>query len=543
MDLKRALFSSGNILAGISVGAYMIPQAMAYGALAGIDPSTGLAVAAIPLAVYMILGRSVHMSLGPESTVALMAAAAVGPAAAASGMDPMTALAIATLMVGVILFVGWLLRASFLADMLSHPILVGYLTGVAVLMIMSQLPKALGLDLDTSSVLALIQSPWGEPNWQIFGIAAMVVVISLIASRIDNRIPGPLIGLVAAIIVAAPLNVPKVGPVSLSLPVPHLNAIDLSVLSVLFVPALSIAIVSFTDVMATSRAFAGNVPPNPSSEMRALAVAQAATGLTGGYPMSASSSRTALAFAAGATTRFYSVFVLVILLAGPLLIPGVISNVPIAGLAGVVIYAAILLIEPGEWINLARFRKREVSIAAATSISVVLLGILPGVLIAIGLSVLEFMARLARPHEGILGFVEDMAGMHDIDDWDEAQQVPGLVVFRYDAPLFFLNAFDFFEKVTGAVQPDTQVVILNMEANVELDTTALGALNDVHDQLRGQGIELWLARVKNDVRTPMMDHGIGKVIGEQHMYPTLPTAIDEFRRRFEKPSKKKRNAQ
>ena len=465
-----------------------------------------------------------------------MAAAAVGPVAATMGIPVLNALAITSILVGLILLAAWLLRASFLADLLSKPILVGYLTGVAVLMIMSQLPKVLGFEVDTSSLVGLWETVWQTPQWQSVTIAMAVLGVSLILRVISRKIPGPLIALLLSIVLGLQWDVPKVGPVALSLPVPQFSAITVDAVSALIVPALSIAVVSYTDVMVNSRAFADDVPPEPSSEMKALAGVQVATGLTGGYPMSTSSSRTALASASGATSRFYSIFVLVVLLAGPLLFPGVIAAVPIAGLAGVILFAAITLIEPKEWAALLRFRKREASIAAICTISVVVLGILPGVIISIALSIAEFMARLARPHDGILGYVPDRAGMHDVDDFAEAVTIPGLVVFRYDAPLFFMNAYDFYNKVTQATDADTRVVILNMEANVELDSTALEILEQLHDKLDEKGIELWLARVKNDVLEPMRDHGVADVVGEENMYATLPVAVAAYVQRFEEPA-------
>ena len=185
-----------------------------------------------------------------------------------------------------------------------------------------------------------------------------------------------------------------------------------------------------------------------------------------------------------------------------------------------------------DWTALARFRFGEVAVAATCTLAVVFVGILPGVLIAIVLSIVELLMRLARPHDGVLGFVPNMPGMHDIDDHDGTETLPGLLVFRYDAPLFFMNAYDFFYKVTGALEPDTQVVLLNMEANVELDTTALDVMDELHDTLDADGIDLWLARVKNDVLIPLRDHGTADIVGEENMYPTLPVAVDAYRERY-----------
>jgi len=529
---RARILSPRNIIAGVSVGAYMIPQAMAYGSLAGVSPSLSLSIAVVPLVAYMIFGRNPYMSLGPESAVALMAAAAVGPVASAYAIPWNTALAITSALVGVILGIGWLLRASFLADLLSYPILTGYLTGVAVLMIMSQLPKIVNYGLNSDSVQGLINSSWQIPDWQTVTLAAIVVILSFAINRFSPRIPGPLVGLIVATIAGLFMDVPRVGAVSLELPVVGLDGLSLEVVAALLVPALSIAVVSFTDVMITSRAFAGKTRPDSGTEMRALAAAQLATGAVGGYPMSASSSRTALAFASGSTTRFYSLFVVAVLIAGPLLIPGVIAQVPIAALAGVIVYAALTLVRPAEWAALLRFRISEFAIAAACAVSVVLFGILTGVIIAIALSIAEFMARLARPHDGVLGFVPNYAGMHDVDDYDTTSTIPGMVAFRYDAPLFFMNAYDFYYKVTGALEPDTKVVILNMEANVELDTTALNVLEELHDTLAADGIDLWLARVKNDVLTPMQDHGVASVVGEDNMYPTMGEAVRRYRQLY-----------
>ncbi|MEI2785046.1 MAG: SulP family inorganic anion transporter [Candidatus Nanopelagicales bacterium] len=527
-----SIFSMRNVLAGVSVGAYMIPQAMAYGSLAGVSPSVSLTIAAVPLIAYMLLGRNPYMSLGPESAVALMAAAAVAPAVAQYDVELTTALAITTALVGLILGIGWLVKASFLADLLSHPILVGYLTGVAALMVMSQLSKILGYDVDGDTLSGLLSTDWQMPNPQTLSIAVIVVVIAAISAKIDKKIPGILIGLIVATFVSLWMDVPTVGPVSLEVPILDLGGISLELVGLLILPALSIALVSFTDVMITSRAFAGKARPDSGVEMRALAAAQLATGMVGGYPMSASSSRTALAFSSGATTRFYSIFVVAVLIAGPLMIPGVIEQVPIAALAGVILYAAFTLVMPKEWRALARFRWSEAAIAGACAFSVVAFGILPGVIVAIALSIGEFIARLSRPHDGVLGFVPNVPGMHDVDDHAATVTVPGMVAFRYDAPLFFMNAYDFFYKVTAAIEPDTRVVILNMEANVELDTTALNVLEELYDTLNEDDIQLWLARVKNDVRMPMEDHGVAEVIGHDHMYPTLSAAVAQYRRQF-----------
>jgi sulfate permease, SulP family len=230
----------------------------------------------------MLLGRNPYMSLGPESTVALMAAAAVAPIATAYNVPWTTALAVTTALVGIVLGIGWLLKASFLADLLSNPPPHRLSDRVAILMIISQLPKTLGYDLDTGSIAGLVNSQWHAPDWHTVTIAATVVIVAFACRAISNRIPGPLIGLVAATIMGQFMDVPEVGPVSLELPVLHMTGLSVQVIAALLVPALSIAVVSFTDVMITSRAFASEAMPDASSEMRALAATQFATGVAGG---------------------------------------------------------------------------------------------------------------------------------------------------------------------------------------------------------------------------------------------------------------------
>ena len=308
-----------------------------------------------------------------------------------------TALAVTTTLVGVILGIGWLIKASFLADLLSNPILTGYMTGVAILMIVSQLPKILGFDLNTDTIGELISSEWQTPNAHTILIATIVVVLSLISRRISIGSPVRCSGWPSRLSVGLFFtDIERVGEVSLELPAVGFQGFDVEVVVALMLPALSIAVVSFTDVMVTSRAFAGKERPNASMEMRALAGTQFASGMAGGYPMSASSSRTALAFAAGSTTRFYSVFVIVFIIAGPCCYPESSRRYRSR------LWPASSCSQPSPWsacltgqrwlASGSRGRRRR-----HLHTCLVFVGILPGVLIAIVLSIVELLMRLARP--------------------------------------------------------------------------------------------------------------------------------------------------
>jgi MFS superfamily sulfate permease-like transporter len=269
-----------------------------------------------------------------------------------------------------------------------------------------------------------------------------------------------------------------------------------------------------------------------NAELRALGVCNVGTGLMQGFPVSSSGSRTALGDAVGGRSQLYSIvtlaFVVVVMLFGR----GVLATFPSAALGALVIYAALRLIDVPEFKRLARFRHSEVVLALATTVAVLVFGVLYGVLVAIGLSILELLRRMARAHDGVLGFVPGVAGMHDVDDYPQADLVPGLLVYRYDAPLFFANAENFRERAIAAVDDYPGRVdwfVLNAEANVEVDLTALDAVDQLRTELARRGIVFAMARVKQDLRDALEAAGLVDKIGEDYIFPTLPTAVEAYR--------------
>lgn len=527
----RGNLGGRNLVAGIVVGAYLVPQAMAYGELAGVGASAGLTVALIPLLLYPLLGRSRWLSLGPESAVALMAAATVGPIAARYGISPAVLLAVVSILTGALLLVARLAKVGFVTDVLSKPVLIGYLTGVAIVMVISQIERLVGAPLFTTSLVGLVQDLLDgvEVNWWAVLIGLGTFVIILVFQRWLPKVPGTLVALALGVVAGYWLPVDTIGEFSLQLPALEITVLPTEVVGELLLAAAAIAVVAYTDVIVTARAFAGDQRVDANRELTALGVTDVVGGAFGAYPISASSSRTAIARANGATSRFYSWVVAVVLILSALLLSGLLAYLPQASLAGIILYAAWTLIDRTGWRSLRRMRWAEVGVAASCTIGVVVLGILPGIAIAIGLSIAELLVRLSRPHEGVLGFVPGMAGMHDVDDYPEAAQVPGLVVYRYDAPLFFANSNDFYSQVLEAADtPGCRWLVLNVEANVEVDSTGLDALTQIHDDLAARGIRLAMARVKNDLRIRMARYGVVDVIGEENMYPTLPTAVEAY---------------
>lgn len=537
----------GDVVAGITVAAYLVPQVMAYAEVAGLPAATGLWTIVAPLIVYAIVGSSRQLSVGPEATTSLMTGVAVasmlGIPVGHPAPDPgryAQMCAVLAVAAGLICVLGFVSRLGFLAGMLSRPVLVGYMLGLAVLMIVGQLGKVSGISVFGNQPwdqVASVAGHLGAANWPTL-VLAIAVIVALFAFRhwLPGW-PGPLIvmlGAAAAVHLAhlEAHGVGLVGPVSGALPAlraPSLAGIDWTQV----LPAgAGIAVVGYSDVVLTGRAFAArrHEDTDANQEWLALGLANVAAGLTQGFPVSASASRTALGDSMGSRTQLHSLVALAGVLVAALFLGPVLSAFPQAALGGVVVYAALRLIDVPGLERLRRFRASELALALATAACVVSLGVLAGIGVAVGLSVLDLLRRIANPHAGVLGFVPGMAGMHDIHDYPHVAQVPGLVVFRYDSPIFFANADDFRHRslaaVDGAPGP-VKWLVVNCEANTSLDLTAIDMLDDLRGELASRGIVLALARLKRSTRADLDRAGLGTMVAE-HIYPTLPTAVEAY---------------
>ena len=510
----------GDLLAGVTVAAYLVPQVMAYATVAGLPPVVGLWASLVPLAVYAVLGSSRQLSVGPESTTALMTATALAPLAAGDPGRYAALAAAAALLVGAICFVAGLVRIGFLADLLSRPVLVGYMTGVAVIMIGSQLGKVTGVSVEGDEFVDQVRSfikGLSGAHWPTIALSVAVLVVLLTLARVVPRLPGPLIAMLLATVVVAVFSLDRngirvIGEIPSGLPTPGLPGIGLAELSTLVIPAAGIAIVAFSDNVLTARTFAARhgQEVDANAELRALGVCNVGTGLLHGFPVSSSGSRTALGDALGSRTQLYSVvtlvFVLLVMVAGR----DVLANFPMAALGALVVYAATRLVDVPAFQAAGAISSQRAHPRACTTASVLVFGVLYGVLVAVGLSILDLLRRVARAHDSVLGFVPGLAGMHDIDDYPEAEPVPGLLVYRYDAPLCFANAENFRERALAAVDKNPAPVewfVLNAEANVEVDLTALDVLDQLRAELTSRGIVFAMARVKQDLRVRSRPRG------------------------------------
>jgi sulfate permease, SulP family len=529
-------------LAGLTVAAYLVPQVLAYAQVAGLTPVTGLWAATAALAVYAVLGSSRQLSVGPESTTALMTAIAVAPLAAGDPHRYGALAAALALLVGGICLLGRVARLGFLADLLSRPVLVGYLTGIALIMISGQLRNVTGVPTSGDTFLAEVVSFFrglGEAHVPTLLLSAAVLTFLVVVSALLPRVPAPLLAVllaagVAALLALDELGVRTVGDVPAGLPAPGLPAVTAADLVDLLLPALGVAIVGYSDNVLTGRAFAARKGEelDADQEMLALGAANTASGLLHGFPVSSSGSRTVIGDAMGGGSQLSSLVTLLAVIAVLVVGGPVLSSFPMAALGALVVYAALRLVDVAEFRRFARFRRSELAIALATTLAVLVVGVLYGVLVAVGLSILDLLRRVSRPHDAILGFVPGLAGMHDVDDYPDAATEPGLVVYRYDAPLCFANAEDFRRRALAALDsadPPARWLLLNTEAIVELDVTAADTLHTLCDELDRRDVVPALARVKQDLLGYLDDSGLRERIGDDRIFPTLPTAVAGFR--------------
>ena len=533
----------GDTLAGLTVAAYLVPQVLAYAEVAGLPAITGLWAALAALTVYVVLGSSRQLSVGPESTTAVMTAIAIAPLAAGDAGRYAALAATLALLVGAICLLGRVARLGFLADLLSRPVLVGYLTGIALIMIGGQLGKVTGVPVEGGTFLDDVSSfadNIDRAHLPTVLLSAAVLAFLLAVGALLPRLPGPLLAVLVAAAATAVfsldrLGVRVVGQVPSGIPAPALPSVTAADLAQLLLPAVGVAIVAYSDNVLTGRAFASRnrYPLDADQEMLALGAANVAAGLVYGFPVSSSGSRTVIGETLGSRSQLSSVVTIgavaaVLVVGGPVL-----AAFPTAALGALVVYAALRLIEPGEFRRFARFRRSELAIALATTASVLLLGVLYGVLAAVALSILDLLRRVTRPHDGILGFVPGIAGMHDIDDYPNATTEPGLVIYRYDAPLFFANADNFRHRAIAALDAGPvpgRWLLLNVESIMEIDLTASDALHELCDELDKRGVVLALARAKQELIADLERAGLLDRIGRDHVFPTLPTAIEAFRK-------------
>jgi high affinity sulfate transporter 1 len=534
-------WASKDVVAGLVLTALLVPQGMAYAELAGLPTITGLYTSILCLLAYAVFGPSRVLVLGPDSSLGPMIAAALLPLVVANG-DPERAVALASMMailVGVITILVGVAKLGFIADLLSKPTQIGYLTGLALTIVIGQLPKLFGFSVDASGLLhetsAFVRGVADGktvPAALTVGLAGLLVI--LVLSRWLPKIPGVLVTVVLSIgaVVAVDLadhDVSVVGVLPKGFPPFTLPHVSLSDFPVLLGGAAGIALVSLTDTISTASAFAAKrgQAVRPNQEMIGIGAANAAAGLFQGFAVSTSGSRTAVASQAGARTQVTGVVGAMAIAAMLLFAPGILRNLPQPTLAAVVIAASLSLADVKGLRRLWQVSRVEFGLGIAAFLGVALLGVLPGIGVAVGLSILNVFRRAWWPYNTVLGQVAGVPGFHDIRSYPDARQFPQLVIYRFDAPLFFANARAFNHEVQALADatPPPRWIIVAAEPITDVDSTAADMLAELDESLNARHISLVFAEMKDPVRRKIDRFELTRTIDPAHFFPTLEAAV------------------
>jgi len=533
-----------DIVAGLVMTTMLVPVGIAYAEASGVPGINGLYATIVPLLAYALFGPSRILVLGPDSSLAAVILTVVVPLSAG---QPQRAVALAGMMAivsGAVCLAAGLARLGFVTELLSKPIRYGYMNGIALTVLLSQVPKLLGFSVKANGPL---RQAWGiidkvaagSTNLVALAIGAGTLALILFLKR-KPRVPGILIAVVAATVVVAVFDlgarvgVSVLGPLPRGLPSPRFPLVQANDLVPILTGGLAVALVSFADTSVLSRIYAVRLhtPVDPNQEMVGLGVANLAAAFFQGFPVSSSSSRTPVAEEAGSRTQLTGVVGAVAIALLLVLAPELLQHLPNTALAAVVIASAISLAEVSDLRRIYRIQRWEFWLSMACFAGVATLGAIPGIALAIVIAVIEFLWDGWRPHSAVLGRVEHIRGYHDTARYPEARLIPGLVLFRWDAPLFFANAELFHKRVLDAAAKSPTPVrwlVVAAEPVTSVDVTAADAVCDLDDALQAAGIELYFAEMKDPVKDKLKRFGLFTRFAEQTFFATLGEAVRAYR--------------
>lgn len=538
----RVAWLPRDLVAGVVLTALLVPQGMAYAELAGLPPITGLYTTVFCLLAYAVFGPSRVLVLGPDSSLGPMIAAVLVGILGSDG-DPARAVALASglaLLTGLMLTIAGVAKLGFLADLLSKPTRIGYLNGLALTILAGQLPKLFGFSVDADGLLgdaAGFVRGLGDTSPAALAIGVGGLVLILATRRWLPRVPGVLLAVVLAIVATTTLDldVRTVGPLPAGFPPLELPALVWSDLALLLGGAFGITLVSLADTISTSSAFAARTGQElrGNQEMIGIGAANVAVSLFQGFPVSTSGSRTAVAAQSGAKTQLTGVVGAVLITLMLVLTPNLLRDLPQPVLAAVVVAASISLADLPGLARLWRQRRMEFLLALAAFAGVALLDVLAGIAIAVVLSVLNVFRRVWWPYQAVLGRVEGIDGYHDVTVHPDAAHLPGLVLFRFDAPLIFANTRVFRNQVRALARRDPRPtwIVIAAEPITDVDTTAADMLEELDEELNADGISLVFAELKTPVREKIDAYELTRTIDPEHFFPTLHDAVAAFRAR------------
>jgi high affinity sulfate transporter 1 len=533
-----------DIVAGLVLTTMLVPVGMAYAVASGVPGIYGLYATIVPLLAYAIFGPSRILVLGPDSSLAAVILGVVLPLSAG---DPNRAVTLASTMAvvsGIVCILAGVSRLGFITELLSKPIRYGYMNGIAITVLFSQLPKLFGFSIESDGPLRNLWAianaiAGGAVNWVTFAIGAATLVVILWLKN-HKRIPGILIAVIGATCVvgfldlAAHAKVAVLGPLPQGLPAFAIPLIGYSDLGPVIIGGIAVALVSFADTSVLSRTYAARTGTrvDPNQEMVGLGAANLAAGFFQGFPISSSSSRTPVAEAAGARTQLTGVFGALTVALLLVTAPNLLRDLPTTALAAVVIASAIGLIEVTDLVRIYRIQRWEFWLSIVCTVGVAVLGAIPGIGLAVVIAVIEFLWDGWRPHSAILGQADGVEGYHDVTRYPDARQIPGLVLFRWDAPLFFANAELFKERVIEAAassRTKARWIVVTAEPVTSVDVTAADVLVELEQALREDGIELYFAELKDPVKDKLRRFGLLTRFGETAFFPTIEAAVSAYR--------------
>jgi len=520
---------------------------MAYAELAGLPAITGLYTSILCLVGYALFGPSRILVLGPDSSLGPMIAATILPLVTAGG-DPQRAVALASalaLMTGAITVLTGVCRLGFVADLISKPTMIGYMNGLALTILVGQLPKLFGFSVDAEGFLGEVMGfvngvATGEtvPAALAIGVSGLILIV--VCQRVLPRVPGVLIVVVLSIVAVGLFGlgergVSLVGVLPQGFPPLTIPAVGFSDLALLLAGALGIALVSLADTISTATAFAARTGQavDGNREMVGIGAANIGAGLFQGFPVSTSGSRTAVAQQVGAKSQVTGLVGAAAITLILLLAPGILQNLPQPTLAAVVIAASISLADIPGTLRLYRQRRTEFALSIAAFIGVVALGVLPGIVVAVALSIGNVFRRAWWPYQTILGRVPGVPGFHDVRSYPHAERLAGCVIFRFDAQLIFANARTFREQIRKLARSEQshKWIIVAAEPITDVDTTAADMLRDIDEELNASDVHLVFAEMKDPVRRKIDRYELTRTIDPLHFFPTVEAAVDAFQKK------------
>jgi high affinity sulfate transporter 1 len=537
-----------DLIAGVVLVTLLVPQGMAYAELAGLPAITGLYTTVICLVAYALVGPSPILVLGPDSSLGPMIAATILPLAAGSQEMAIALAGMLALLVGLVTVSAGIAKLGFIADLLSNPVRTGYLAGLAIVIFVSQLPKLFGFSIDADGLVAetvaFLQNLDMTNPWALaIGLVSLGIILGL--KWLSPRTPGILIAVVVAIGASIVLDlaargVEVIGVLPQGFPLPTFPAVPAEDLPVLFAAAVGISLVAIGDTISVSGGFAARAgyEVDGNQELAGIGSANLAAGLFSGFPVSTSGSRTAVAFQSGSKTQLTGLIAAALVLAMLLVVPGLVQAMPQPVLAAVVIAASISLFDVAELRRLYRVRTTEFALAVACALGVMFIGVLQGIVVAVVLSMAYIFKRAWAPYSTVLGKDPDVPGWHDTQRYPAAEQIPGLIVVRWSAPLFFANANQFRDRIRELVKAagtPPRWVLVAAEPITDIDTTAGAMLLDLDLELNAQGIHLAFAELHSAVRDSIVRYGLLETIDQGHLYGSVTEGVEAFQRETRDP--------